>query len=86
MAVTLTATQIRDLDRMNEASRRAGGLGTILMGGAGLPNAGTLQPIATLKYSITPALASTTGIHAAITSTQASNSAIVAPLLARREK
>lgn len=65
----LNATQIRDLNRMNEASRRAGGLGNLLLGGASLPDAGTLSPVALVKYSLVPALADVDAIHGAITLT-----------------
>lgn len=65
----LNATQIRDLNRMNEASRRAGGLGNLLLGGASLPATGTLSPVALVKYSLAPALADVDAIHAAITQT-----------------
>lgn len=67
--MTLTEKQIYDLDHMNEASRRAGGLGTLLMGGVTLPSAGTISPVALLRYTSTPALADVDQVHAAITLT-----------------
>lgn len=67
--MNLTQKMINDLNRMNEASRRAGGLGTILLGGASLPSAGSLTPIALVKYNSTPALADVDAIHATITQT-----------------
>jgi hypothetical protein len=67
----LTAQDVKNLDRMNEASRLAGGLGTILLGGASLPDNGTLTPIALVKYTSAPALADVDAIHATITQTDA---------------
>lgn len=69
--MALTEQQIIDLDTMNEASRLAGGLGTILndglFGGVPTPSAGTVSPMSVINYTITPSLASTTSVHAAIT-------------------
>ena len=57
MAVTLTAEQIAALDKMNEASRRAGGVGTILnelATGAGDDDEGSLAgTVATLQQTVT---------------------------------
>lgn len=76
MSVTLTAQQIHDLDRMNEASRRAGGLGTLLMGGISIPDAGSISSLQAVKYSLTPAIGSATYVHAAIALTASAQTAI----------
>ena len=69
--MAFTAQQILDLDRMNEASRLAGGLGTVLndglFGGISTPDAGTILPMATVSYDTTPALGTNTYVHAAVT-------------------
>ena len=67
----LTSKQKLDLNNMNAASQRAGGLGDRLdsMQYDGVPvvSVGTVSAMKVISYSITPALASTTGVHAAIT-------------------
>ena len=67
--MAITALQVKQLNNMNAAAQRAG-LGTLLSGGAGIPDAGTLSVISTLKYAIAPALAAVNGVHAAITLVQ----------------
>jgi hypothetical protein len=66
----LTALQIKQLNNMNAAAQRAD-LGTRLdeIQYDGVPDvsAGTVLGMNVISYSITPALASTTGVHAAIT-------------------
>lgn len=67
MAVTMSSLIKSSLDKMNVASQRFGGLGTFFLGGAKLPAAGSISALAGIRYSISPALASTTAVHAAIT-------------------
>lgn len=66
----MTALQIRQLNNMNAASQRAS-LGTRLdeIQYDGVPDvsAGTVLGMNLISYAITPALASTTAVHAAIT-------------------
>lgn len=67
----LTTTQITQLNIMNKASQRAGGLGTIIdaiqYGSIATPAAGTLTPMVAVKYRTTPALGTATYVHAAVT-------------------
>lgn len=67
----LTTKQKYDLDNMNAASQRAGGLGSRLdaMQYDSVPvvSVGTTLGLNVISYSIAPALASTTAVHAAIT-------------------
>lgn len=80
--MAITAKQIRDLDRMNVASQRSGGLGTLLLGGAALGGTGTISFVNTLKYTTVPALATTSYVHASIaltSSTQTITTAITNP-------
>lgn len=65
----LTALQIAQLNNMNVSSQRAGGLGTLLYGQLAIPDAGSLAIMSPLRYRTAPALASATGVHAAITLT-----------------
>jgi len=74
----ITAKQIRQLDKMNAASKRAGGLGTLLMGGASIPASGTLSLVNTLKYTSAPALATTSYVHASIALTASTQTIITA--------
>ena len=58
MAVTLTAEQIAALDKMNEASRRAGGVGTILnklatADAGGGEEESLAETVATLQQTVT---------------------------------
>jgi len=66
----MTSKMISDLDRMNEASRRSGGLGTRLdaleFGSLVAPSAGTVTPLTAVKYSTHPAVGTATYVHAAI--------------------
>lgn len=64
--MALTLKQVRQLNNMNVASQNVQ-LGTLLAGGAAVPDAGTITPFNIVSYRIVPALASTTAIHAAIT-------------------
>ena len=54
----MTSKMIADINRMNEASRRAGGLGTrvdaLEFGGVVTPSAGTLTSGSVVKYSCAP--------------------------------
>lgn len=68
--MALTNTIVRQLNNMNIAAQRAQ-LGTLLSGGAGIPERGTLSVVSTLKYTSNPALASVSGVHAAISMTLA---------------
>lgn len=67
----LTTAQKYALNRMNKASQLVGGLGDRLdsMQYDGVPSvsAGTIAGYHVISYQITPALASTTAVHAAIT-------------------
>lgn len=69
----MTSKQKADLNKMNAASARAGGLGARLdamqYGSAATPSAGTLSNLSALKYSTTPAIGSATYVHAAIAQT-----------------
>jgi len=65
LKMALTAKIVRQLNNMNAAAQRAQ-LGTLLSGGAGIPESGSLSVVSTLKYSLAPALASITAVHAAI--------------------
>lgn len=69
----LTALQKTQLDNMNVASQRAGGLGSRLdaMQYNGVPviTGATTVGMKVISYSINPALASATGIHATILET-----------------
>ena len=66
---SLTTLQIEQLDRVNVASQRAGGLGTLLYGQLVLPDAGSLGIMSPLRYRSTPAVGTATYAHAAITLT-----------------
>jgi hypothetical protein len=63
------------LNNMNAASKRSGGLGTILddmqYGGVATPAVGSITPMRVLKYTVAPAVKSATGTHAAIAMTDA---------------
>jgi hypothetical protein len=63
MAKIFTAKQVYDLDHMNAASRRIGGLGTLLFGS--VPSAGTLEALRVNHYACAPALGTNTAITAA---------------------
>lgn len=64
---TLNSAKIKHLNNMNKAAQDVQ-LGTLLAGGAtALPASGTIAPVATVSYKITPALASTSAVHGAIT-------------------
>ncbi len=67
MAKQITALVKLALDRMNKASQLVGGLGSLFLGQALVPDVGTLSYVATLEYKIAPALASNTAVHANIT-------------------
>ena len=66
----MTALQISQLDNMNAASQRAGGLGTLIdtiqYGGIATPDAGNLNVLSAIEYSIAPVLGTATKVHAAI--------------------
>lgn len=74
----ITAKMIHDLDHMNEASRRAGGLGTLLLGGAVVPAVGSIAVVNTLRYNTTPAVKSATATKAAFTLLVAAQAGITA--------
>lgn len=79
--MALTQKQIDDLDNMNEASRRAGGLGTILadiVGGVEAPEAGAIQNLSAKEYSLTPAAPSATATKAAIALTASAQEGVTA--------
>src|SRR5258706_2484774 len=78
---TLTSKMIHDLDHMNAASLRAGGLGTLLLGGSSLPAAGTLTPVALVKYTTAPALGTATATKAAIPLTASVQTGITAGIV-----
>lgn len=78
----LTATQIAQLNKMNVASQRAGGLGTLLMGQLSQPATGSLGYMGALRYRTNPALGTATYVHAAIaltSSTQTVTTGITNP-------
>ena len=68
MSKALTAKMIYDLDHVNVASQRAGGLGTILSGGITPPSSstGTFSAVSRIKYTTAPSVKSATGTLAAI--------------------
>jgi len=78
----LTTLQKTQLDTMNAASQRAGGLGTRIdaleFGSALVPAAGTLTGLRALKYSTTPAIGTATYVHAAIALTDATQTVTTA--------
>lgn len=67
MPKQITASSKLALDRMNRASQMVGGLGTLFLGQALVPDVGILSCMATLEYKIAPALASNTAVHANVT-------------------
>jgi hypothetical protein len=71
MSKALTAKMIYDLDHMNVASQRAGGLGTILTGGITPPSSSTgiFSAVAEVKYTTAPLVDDLVSVHAALTLT-----------------
>jgi hypothetical protein len=69
----LTSKQKADLNKMNAASARAGGLGARLdameYGAVATPSAGSVSAMTAVKYSTTPAIGTATYVHAAIAMT-----------------
>ena len=78
MAKALTASTINGLDRMNVASQRAGGLGTILSAGITPPAVGTLAAASIMKYTVTPLVNDTVYVKAAFTLLAGAQPGIVA--------
>jgi hypothetical protein len=83
----MTALQIEQLDNMNAASQRAGGLGSRLdeleYGDIPTPDVGSLSTLTVLQYRTAPALQTATYVHANIllieTDTQVITTAITNP-------
>ena len=80
-APPITAKKIYDLDHMNEASRRAGGVGTLLMGGAIVPDVGSIHVVRKLKYETTPAVKSATATKTALALTASAQVGVTAGIV-----
>ncbi len=64
--MAFTKKQVTQLNNMNSAAQKVQ-LGTLLSGGSPIPAAGSVSGLAVTSYKSAPTLASTTGIHAAVT-------------------
>lgn len=74
----LTALQITQLNNMNVASQRAGGLGDLLYGQLNLPDVGTLSVVSPMRYRTQPVIGTATYVHAAIALTDATQTVTTA--------
>lgn len=78
----LTQTMLTQLNNMNVASTRAGGIGSLFLGQLSLPDVGGLAIMSPVRYRVAPALQTATYVHAAIaltSSTQTVTTGITNP-------
>jgi len=79
-APPVTAKKIYDLNHMNAAASRAQ-LGTVLMGGAVVPDSGSIHMVKTLRYETTPAVKSATATKTALALTASAQVGVTAGIV-----